>query len=392
MTLLGVSGLLFALSAAFIVSLKGSRTRISVFALLFVLHALASVAFYNFVQVTGGDAHLYYYDRLRIYGAQGLGTVFIVNFVGFIKEYFGGTFFDQFMIFHAIGFWGIIFLVKAFNEIFEELNLDQPRWSYLPLFLPGLHYWTGAIGKDAPLFFAVALAVWACMRFNKRLFALGFALAIMLAVRPHVAMVGLMALGVAALIEPKVKLWIKGLLVALVISGTVYIVTGLEAAFGLNLSSAEGVSDLMAARSSVTEESGADLAIVQGNVAIKLFSFWLRPFFLDAENLMGYIASLENVALLLMFGFLLANTRLLRHLFKKVLYVRFSLIFFVALTAMLAAVNYNVGLALRMKMMAMPCLLVIVASIIAVRAAQRAQQPLADVAGYRPPASAEPAV
>lgn len=375
MSLVGFVGLLIAISAAYAVDFKGSRQRLVVFVLLLVMHTLASGAFYLYALKSGSDAQFYYYDTARFYGvSSGLGTAIILNGVQILKEQFGGSFFDYFMIFNAIGFWGLVFVTKTFDEIFEELDVPQGPQVYLPLFLPGLHFWTGFIGKDAPLFLAVSLAVWACMRFNKRLVSMGIAVTIMLAVRPHIAVISLVAIGLSAVADSRTKLWIKGLLIAATIFGTGFVVTSLETTYRINVSSAEGVSEFMAGRSSVTEESGADMSIVQANFPFKVISLWLRPFFIDAENTMGYIASLENAMLLLIFGFILWHFNLTRQLFKKVLYVRFCVIFFIALTALVAAVNFNVGLGLRQKMMAMPCLLVILATLLAVRSTAKVQQ------------------
>jgi len=378
MTLVGLIGLLLAISSVYVVSFKGSRQRLVVFVSLLVMHTLASGAFYLYAQVSGSDAQFYYYDPGRFYGhTSGLGTALILNAVQITKERFGGTFFDYFMIFNAIGFWGLVFITKTFNEIFEELEVPEGPWVYLPVFLPGLHFWTGFIGKDAPLFLAVSLAIWACMRLNKRLVAMGISLIIMLAARPHIAVLALVAIGLSVVLDPKRKLWVKALFVVGALSGTGYIVTGMESTYGINVSSAEGVSEFMAGRSSVTEESGADISIVQANFPVKVLSLWLRPFFYDAENLMSYVASLENAALLIIFAFILRHLRLTRKLFKKVLYIRFSVLFFIALTALVAAVNFNVGLGLRQKMMAMPCLLALLATLIAARSASQQQAPSA---------------
>ena len=375
MTLVGLLGLLLAVASVYVVRFEGSRQRIVVFVLLLVLHTLSSGAFYLYAQVSGSDAQFYYYDPGGFYGrTSGLGTALILNAVQIMKEQFGGTFFDYFMIFNAIGFWGFVFITKTFDEIFEELEVDQGPLVYLPLFLPGLHFWTGFIGKDAPLFLAVSLAVWACMRLNRRLVAMGVAVIIMLAARPHIAVLALVAFGLSIVLDRKTKLWVKAVFIAGALSGTSYIVTGMETTYGINVSSAEGVSEFMAGRSSVTEESGADISIVQANFPVKVLSLWLRPFFFDAENLMSYVASLENAALLIIFLFVIRHIALTRQLFKKVLYIRFSILFFIALTGLVAAVNFNVGLGLRQKMMAMPCLLALLATLIAARSTT-SQQP-----------------
>lgn len=372
MSLVGVAGLLIALSAAYFAKWQGSRARVAVFFMLFALHSVSSVVYYFFAEASGSDAHLYYYDPMRLYRFEsGLGTIFVINFVQALKENLGGTFFDYFMIFQAMGFWGMVFLAKTFNEIFDELEVPQGPLTYLPLFLPGLHFWPSAIGKDAPLFLAISLALWATMRFNKRLIALGIAIMIMLAVRPHIAMVTLAALATAGLVDSRIKLWIKGVMLVGILAAGVAVTSSLETTYRLDVTSAESVSDFMSARNNIGEDSGVDFSITQGNVAVKVLSLWLRPFFYDAENAMGYIASFENVGILVLFLIVFGQPRLLRRLFARVLYFRFSLVFFILLTALLATVNFNVGLGLRQKMMAMPCLLAMVATFMAVRAAQR---------------------
>jgi hypothetical protein len=311
-----------------------------------------------------------------------------------LKTNLGGTFFDYFLVFQAAGFWGVVFLYKAYHEIFAEMEIHQPGWTYLPLFLPGLHFWTGAIGKDAPIFLAMAVSVWAAMRLKSRLLPMGLAVALMLVIRPHIAFLALMALAISALFDRKTGILLKGLFVVGSVAGAIFVVSALQTNHSVDVSNAESVSEYMEARASIDESSGADLAIVQADMAVKVLSLWFRPFFLDAENAMGYIASLENLILLIIVLFIAVHQRLLRSAFKKVLYMRYATIMFVLLSAILAAVNYNVGLGLRQKMMAMPCLLVMLTTLLALRYGRVGQQaPPAEPQWERPmarPPSAYP--
>ena len=385
MTLVGVVGLLLALSAVYVADIRGSRPRLVVFVLLYVLHTLAAVAYYFVVQVTGSDAHFYYHDLYQFFGyAEGLGTPFILNIVQYLRMYFGGTFFDYFMLFQASGFWGIIFVYKTFHEIFAEICEYQPNWTYLALFLPGLHYWTAAIGKDAPIFLSIAMSIWAALHLKKRLVPLAFAIALMMAVRPHIAILALVALAFAALLDRRTGILLKSLLVAGVAAGAIVVVASVSATIRVDVSDAESVSEYWEARGNLDENSGADRSIIEGSLPLKIFTLWLRPFFLDAENMMGYIASLENAVLLLMFVMIAWHWRLLRTAFVKVTYIRYSAVFFVALTILLGAVNYNIGLGLRQKMMAMPCLLAILMTLVAIRLAQREQRLEARSTGLQP--------
>lgn len=392
MTWVGLVGILLALSAAYVADVRGSRRRFVVFVLLLVLHTLASAAFYLYSESSGSDAHFYYYDPLRYHGLlTGFGTAFIMDVVQYLKQNLGGSFFDYFMMFQALGFWGLVFVYKTFHEIFTEVEGYQSSWTYLPLFLPGLHFWTSAIGKDAPIFLAVAISIWATLRLKKRLPALGFAIAVMLAVRPHVALLALIALAVAALLDRRTGVLLKTLFLVGVLAGGIVVASSLQSNHSVDVSNADSVSDFMEARASVDESSGADRSIVDANMPVKVLSLWFRPFFLDAENIMGYIASLENAALLALFAFLAWNFRLVRTTFMSVLYVRYAAILFVALTAVLAAVNFNVGLGLRQKMMAMPCLLVILTTLLAIKSSQRELQRQSRQGQWQPGLSKSPA-
>ena len=393
MTLVGLTGLLLALSAAYFAEIKSSRLRFVVFVLLFVLHTAASAAFYAFVQSSGGDAQFYYDDPLGFYGrVGGLGTDVIINVVQTLKENIGGTFFDYFLLFQATGFWGLVILAKIFQEICEEIGVQPSSWTYLPLFLPGPHFWTSAIGKDAPVFMAIALSIWAALQLSRRLPALGIAIIVLVAVRPHMGILALMALGAAALVDRKTKLWIKTLMIIGIIIGGVIVVRNIQSTFYFDPSDAGSVSDYIESRSSMSDAFGADQSITEGSFPVKILYLWFRPFFIDAENTMGYIASLENIAFLFIIGFVLVSFRTLARMYKKVLYIRYSIFMFVGTTLLVAAVNYNVGLGLRQKMMAVPCLLVIFTTMIALRAVSRGRasvpsDPPAQVSRSRSPAT-----
>lgn len=386
MTFVGIVGLLLALASAYVVQPWESREKSVVFVTLFLLHTAASIAYYYVALSIGADAIMYYNDPYAIYGNYwGLGTLFVVHLVQYTRELIGGTMLDHFMLFQAIGFWGIMFMVKTFEEIFQELNVSRPVLVFLVLFLPGLHFWTGAIGKDAPLFLAVALSVWAVMRIGKRFPMFALAVVIMMLFRPHIALLALGSLTLAILIDARTRLWIKGAILGVILLGLGSVVAGVEATFMLDLNSAESMADFLTRNVSV--ESGADEGIVEGGFLMKLISLLFRPFFIDAQDIMGFVASGENLVLVLIFGYLLWNIGVLSKLFMKVMYLRFSIIFFVALTILLALVNFNVGLGLRQKMMVMPCVLALLVSIIGVKLARHSTAKLAPGHGHHPAAA-----
>ena len=373
MTAFGLLGIMISIAGFHFARANQSRARFILFVLLFLLHVGTTIANFLYTQERGGDALLYYYDQMGLYGEiTGLGTVFVINFVQFLKSYLGGSFFDYFLLFQSMGFWGILFVLRTFDDIHEELGQPLFKGVYFLLFLPGLHYWTSAIGKDAPIFFGIAMCVWAASRLQRRYLFFGAGVAIALAVRPHVALMALVAVALALLLGRNVTLMTRAALLAVVLAGMTTVATLVEGTFsGLSLSSADSVSEFLESKSQVSESSGADLGIVSASFPIKLFTLLFRPFFIDAEGALGYIASLENVVLLAIVLTLIRRFRTAMALGRGALFARFAFFFFVILTLLLAMVNYNVGLGLRQKMMMMPALLAFFAALLAVRNVQK---------------------
>ncbi|HEX8468518.1 MAG TPA: hypothetical protein VF620_12010 [Allosphingosinicella sp.] len=369
MTLLGILGILISMAGFNFARGHESRSRLVLFALLLLIHIGASIVGCLLTQAFGGDAQMYYTDPWSVYGnASGVSTIFIINLVQFVKSYLGGSFLDYFLLFQAAGFWGILFIMRAFDDIHQELGQPIFNRVYLLLLLPGLHFWTSAIGKDGLMFLAVAMCAWAAFRLQSRYLAFGAGMVIALLVRPHIALLALIAFAMTALVGRGTSLLVRVALLAVVLGGIGAAVALLESTVsGLNLTSTDTLSEVLESSSKVSEESGADLNITGASFPVKLVSLLFRPFFFDAKGVLGLIASFENLMLLgimlvLMrrFGTALAVTR-------ATVFARFAFFFFILITLLLAVVNYNVGLGLRQKMMMMPTLLIFFAATMAVR-------------------------
>ncbi|HYI41924.1 MAG TPA: hypothetical protein VE053_16570 [Allosphingosinicella sp.] len=373
MTPFGLLGILISIAGFRFARVSEARSRLVLFVLLLLAQLGASIVYYFYAQEFGGDVTLYYNDPFGIYGSgTGLSTIFVVNFVQFLKEYFGGSMLDYFLLFQAMGFWGMLFILRAFDDIYDEVGQPRNKYVYLLLFLPGLHFWTSAIGKDAPIFLSVAMCTWAAFRLQRRYLAFAAGLAIALLVRPHITLIALVALAMTVLVARNTSLLSRVALLAVALAG-IGSVAGLvqDSFYGLNISNADSVSEFIETKSSVSEESGGDVNIVGASFPVKLVSLLFRPFFIDAAGLLGYVASLENVVLLIVIGTLVWRFRTAVAVARAALFARFAAFFFVMLTFLLALVNYNVGLGLRQKMMMMPALLVFFAAMLAVRAARK---------------------
>jgi hypothetical protein len=387
MSLLGILGILISIAGFRFARVQESRARLTLFVLLLLEHVGASIAAYLYSKEFGGDANLYYYDTLGIYGNDtGVSTVFLVNLIQFMKSYIGGTFLDYFLLFHAIGFWGVLFIMRAFDDIHRELGQPTFKGIYFLLFLPGLHYWTGGIGKDAPIFLAVALWAWAVFRLQSRYLAFGAGVVIALLVRPHIALLALAAFALTLLVGRGTSLLTRAALLVVVLAGIGSVAGLVESVVtGLNLSSADALSEFLESKSQVSEESGADLTITGASFPVRLLSLLFQPLFFDATGVFGYAASLENMVLVGVFITLILRSGTALAVARATVFTRFAFFFSVMVIFLLSLFHYNVGLGLRQKMMMMPTLLVFLAATLAVRSVRKGKVYGPGVSAYAGP-------
>lgn len=388
MTLVGIFGILLGLLAWPFACVERTRTRVTVFALLFLAHVASAVVYYLYVQTAAADTEMYYNDPFdQFHEGFGVNTQFILWVVQNMKLVVGGTYLDYFFVFQAFGFFGIVLLMRAMEEIYATLDLEQPTWTYLLLFLPGLHFWPSAIGKDAPLFGACCLALWATMQVRRRYLALAAAIVVMLLVRPHVALIAVAAVTWTVFGDRSTHPLLRGVLVLASLAGLIVAAATMRSTFQLDVTSADSVSDYLAVRSSFIGSGSADVgntAVISAPYPVRVLSFLFRPLFLDAEGVFGYIASFENVVLLVIFGFTLLRLRVVIAAMKAVPFVRYALIASVGITLALSIDYYNIGLGLRQKTMVVPGILLICVAVAALREARRRASQVAEVVRATP--------
>jgi len=372
MSLLGIVSILVGLLSAKFAMVERSRLRVFTFAALYVAHLVASFVYFGYVQAEGGDSELYYYDELDFYNrAFGLGTGTLIYFVQYLKGLIGGTYLDYFMMFHAIGFCGVALLMRVFEEIYVGLRTEQQPFVLLLLLLPSLQFWTCAIGKDAPLFLAACLSLWAMINVRKRWMAMGGAVLLMLLVRPHIALIALVAVAVAMLLEKQFSKLVRTGLLIVALVAVAFVITTIQSAYRLDLTDADSVSTFIEARDTVAQSAAGGNTSVQGSFAVRMISLLFRPFFFDVEEMFGYIASVENAFLMLIFATIFARIPTVIALFRRSAFIRYAMTFTLGVAIVLALSYYNVGLGLRQRTMFLPGLLALFVTILAIRAERR---------------------
>jgi hypothetical protein len=363
MTLVGVLGLLLGLIGfVWMTQFKDNR-RLFVWVSLVTAHVVTAVVYYYYVQSNDADTKLYYYD---LYSFAALdfqpGTLAVVKATQALRAFFGGTYLDYFLLYQVLGIWGIAFIYRMLEDLSLILDQQLTPAHYALLLLPGMFFWTSAIGKDAPMFFASAMAVWSCFAIGKRWPWFALALVPMILIRPHIALVTLAALGLAVVMGRGVSLSLRALLLgAVAVSGTLLFGT-VQSQLGTTESGGGSLANLVETAANAAGDN-AEGSLARAALPVKLFSVLYRPFFVDANGIFGLIASLQNIAMIAITIALIRNFRLWAELFRASLLVRFVTIHASALFLLLALMYYNVGLGLRQREMATPALIVLAVAV-----------------------------
>jgi hypothetical protein len=371
MSAVGVAGILLSLMAFSWFTVHKNNRTLALFLIIVMLHVITSYVYYVFVQSNDADTKLYYYDIYGFYSnGFGLGTMFVVYVTQSMRGIFGGSYLDYFLFYQFMGVWGLALLMRTMQETASVLETPLPPLLIGLLFLPGLYFWTSAIGKDPALFLACALAVWSCFRISNRWFWFGVAVAAMALFRAHIALLTVVSLALALVAGRGVPKIARGLLaVAALVSGY-FLLSTLQSELRVELSSVGAIANYVELQTSAATR-GEDNTLVGAAFPIKLISVLYRPLFFDATSAFSIIASFQNVVLILISIMLVRNFRLWVELFRSSLAIRFATIHFFAIYTLLAFAYYNVGLGLRQREMATPALLAVFATVFMVSRLRR---------------------
>jgi hypothetical protein len=379
---LGASGMFWAFVQA------PTRPRAAIFMAAYLLHLGICILYYQLTLSGGGDATMYYDDPYGAYKTEGFGlsTVFLIFLTQFIKQTFEASYLDTFLIFQSFGFLGFVFLMRSFQEIYEDLQIHQPAFTWWFLFLPSMHYWTSAIGKDALFFFATCMAVWSTLAIRKRAPAFAAAVIIMMLIRPHIAALALGSLALTIVWTRNTSVISRVIIFALALAGCTFALVTLKSSFQVDVTSIEGIGGVLENRDRLVETDNLGGSGVNASFPIRLLSLLFRPLFFDVSNVPGLVASFENVLIMILLASLTYRARTMTALVRSAVVVRFTFIYSLILFVALSLVYYNVGLGLRQKWsMVMPAVLLLFVAVNGVQRVKKIQQRAAKLLPYQAP-------
>jgi hypothetical protein len=171
--------------------------------------------------------------------------------------------------------------------------------------------------------------------------------------------------------------------------GTVFSISTVWNTFEIDLTRVDAISDHLAGREALVQTEAAGRTAVDAIYPLRVLSLLFRPFFFDASGALGLVVSLENAALVPVFGALVLKRKMAWALIKGVPFARYAFVSALGVLLVLSLGYYNVGLGIRQKAtMILPGILVFfVALVAALKARQVSMAPVAvDPLGARAPA------
>lgn len=369
MTVFGILGLLLSVLALGIGWTRTAGSRFALMGLLLVAHVAASLYYYEYSMRVIADAWSYYFDPFNLANRPfGLSTVLVFKIIHFMKVTLGASYLDSFLVFQSFGFAGVMILARIFDEIETNIGVPNPRGYLALLFLPSVNFWTAAIGKDAPLFLAISLCVWAMLNLRKRFLYFCLALTIMVLFRAHIALIAAAALAMAAFFDSSASLGRKLGLLTIAVVAIWFALGPVKSTLNVDVTSVSAVSQFLDANNKIYANVAGTTSIGHASFFFRIFSLLFRPFFIDASGILGLVASAENVGVVLGLLYTLFHWRDLMLAMRRVLFVRFCLIFAFVILVSLTVVYYNVGLGLRQRVMAYPMIFSALVTLWAMRA------------------------
>ena len=352
--LIFLAGFFFAYCLGRIFSTTAKRSY-----LLYLWHTLWCMAYLIFTLTNGGDALGYYFDGLSGLVDFSFGTEAIKWFTHFFAYQLQLSYVSCFLIFNFVGLIGFICFDSILQSVIKNRSLFIQQLGALIIFLPSISFWSSAIGKDAFSFSSAVLVLWASLDLKHRVFAMIFAILLMLFVRPHIAALILLSLLINSLFDNRLKLITRLIFLVATVIGLVYLLPFATEYAGVdNLKDTSDAIEFIELKQSYNQDGGGGIDISKLSLPAQLFSYLFRPSLFDIKSFLSFFAAIDNLVLLVIIYYALIGFAKGYRLSKN-LPVTFYLAYITICWLVLAVTTANLGISIRQKWMFLPSLLYI---------------------------------
>jgi len=342
LTTISIVALVFIVVYA--IDFKNSK-KVIILTSLYIYHISISIGFYFMSFTRTSDAFNYYHrtlDHIISYTSVpfSFGTKFIDNIVYFLIQNLHFSYFNTFLLFSSMSFFGIALL---YHLMVQQKNISS--YGALILFLPGVHFWISSLGKDSLIFLFLSLALYALVK--NKIYILVISLLFIFLIRPHIALMLIVAIVVSFIIKAKVKLSLK-IFSSIILLGFLFIVVQSVMQY-IGINSLENIFEYISQRQQYNLEGSSSIVISEMNILEKYMTFWYRPFF-EKFTFNYLIISMENLLYVLITLYIIKNRRYI--IWNHSMLTIFLYIIFV--TFILSSTTANFGIIIRQKIMLFP--------------------------------------
>ncbi len=325
-----------------------------------VWHTGFCLFYWYYSQSNEADSTVYYENAIAgNYYDWTPGTRFVESFTKVLADGLQLSQFNIFLIYNLFGLVGLLILSNILLVEFPARRYANLMLAKIVPFLPGLSFWTSAIGKDSPAFFSVTLFAFSILYFKKRKWLLPTSILVMFLVRPHIGLIMILSLFITVLSSKTLdfKWRIISFIVAIPVLLYSFSFVVQYAGFD-NSVSVEGASEYVQSRQDSNLDGGSSVDISSMSLSVKLMTYLFRPFFFDAPSFLWLIVSFENLVLV---AFVLsAIYRFPNVPWKEPSFaVRLHAIYFSLTILLLANTTANLGIAIRQKTMFLPSIFIL---------------------------------
>ncbi len=361
-----VLALTFILGYLFIQSFneKLSEENLGALKKLFLVHLLFGTYFCFFVQ---GDAVGYWRQaKFMTYAdfiyslTKDQGTFFILALNYYPSNVLNLSYFTGTMMYSLIGFIGLTYFYVMAVELIPN-NPEFKGYYLFPLlfFLPNLHFWSCAVGKDTLLFFCIAIFTYGLMQPVKRVHMIIIGLFFAYFIRPHMTLFMLLGFGLAYFSGNNISLFQRVLFIGIMTSIAIFILPKVMEFVKIEEASVDSFDKFSQNKAGLLSTVHSDSAVDISSYPfpLKVFTFLYRPFFFDINGIPAVLASFENLLLLLLSFTVLKNKPL--ETFRSAPFIIQGMIYFLIIGTIAFAQSLgNVGIMIRMRNMFLPGLLI----------------------------------
>jgi hypothetical protein len=328
---------------------------------LYLWHTLFCVLYIWYSLRFGSDAIAYYDNAMMQEFEVSAGTDFVTYLVSLCIDSFDLSLICTFLVFNILGSVGLIFFDVALYEGSRESFFFNKEIRTVIVFLPSISYWSSAIGKDVFSFLSLGITLWAVGALSKRWGYVVVGVGLMYLVRPHIAVIMVMAFALSVLFCKSISN-VKKILILLIVSPVVIFLLDV----GLEYSGVAGgtigdLLDYVQSRQSINLDGVSSIDISEMNIFEVILSYMFRPLFGEVKSYIYLAGAIENTILIFFFsyGILILFMARWRELEMGSAYL---FIYSFILCFVLSATTANLGLAMRQKWMFIPVFMYLILS------------------------------